>query len=78
MERKPSIPYTTLGWTPQQTEAFANMKQVRPELAKAVTKARDTIFSASRHDPHEVLKSRNILNAWGMMPSVFEVKPPKK
>ena len=71
-------PYLKLGWTESQTEAFNNLKEARPDIAKAVTKARDTIFSASKHDPQEVLKSRNILNAWGMMPSVFEVKHERK
>lgn len=65
----------TLDWTPEQKESFAHMKQVRPDLAEIVQTAKTTLFSAMKHDPHEVLKSRNILNAWGMMPSVFEVKP---
>lgn len=68
-------PYLKLGWTESQTEAFNNMVEKRPDLAKTVFEARGVIFSAMKHDPQEVLKSRNILNAWGMMPSVFEVKP---
>jgi len=77
MERRPNLTYTSLGWTPEQTQAFNDLKQALPDVAKQVVKARDTIFSASKHPPHEVLQSRNLLNAWLMMPSVFEAKPPK-
>ena len=75
MERRPSLSYTSLGWNEAQTEAFNNMKAIRPDLAKRVVRARDTIFSSMKHDPHEVAQAHKILDAWGMRPEVFEVKP---
>jgi len=77
MERRPNLTYTSLGWTPEQTQAFKDLKQALPDVAKQIVKARDTLFSAGKQPPQEVLKARNMLNAWLMMPSVFEVKPPK-
>jgi len=78
MERRPSITYTTLDWTPDQHTAFNNMVEKRPDLAKIVFEARATFLSAPKKPPHEVLKARNILNAWGMIPSVFEAKHERK
>jgi len=75
MERpRPPIAYTTLDWTEDQHTAFNNMVEKRPDLAKIVFEARTTFLSAGKKPPQEVLKARNILDAWGMRPAVFEKK----